>query len=162
MVVKNEATHWPTARRTIFGECGPHQIAAALRAHGQDVGIDDLYVWPINRHYDVTMPWDPTVVLNRYGIKSRWPFWFENSFLRNLKHALAMGRPVLITILSIQHNSCLHWISAWGYDETSDEFLCYDSQCETVIGNQGNVRYTSKQLVESLPWHGTFVVEILT
>src|SRR4051812_19153316 len=121
---------WPIARRK--GECGPHQLQAVLRVRGKEVTIEELYFTPYHRKVDWTVPWFVPAILRRYGVASRMRFWLQHSFAKNLRHSIENGRPTLIVINSTRGRGDLHWISAWGYDATTDEFLCYDSQAETA------------------------------
>jgi hypothetical protein len=151
---------WPRARN-LLGECGPHQMRAVIvHVHGREIDIEELYVSSLHRTRDYTFPWNVRALLARHGIRSRWLIWWRGSFIKHLKRSLAHGRPVLIVIRSIQGTGCLHWISAWGYDAATDEFLCYDSQVESATSPHGNVRYSPAQLLASLPWRGTSVIEI--
>lgn len=152
--------HWPQARN-ILAECGPYQLQAVLRTRGIHVPVEELYLLPSFRTRDWSLPWFMPAILRRYGIASRWRYWRLRSFKQSLINALSRGTPVLIVINSIQGTGCLHWISAWGYDEAAEEFLCYDSQAVSVTSPHGNIRYSPLQLLKSLPYRGSFVVELL-
>lgn len=151
--------YWPTARAK--GECGPHQIQAVLRTRDKEASIEELYFTDYHREVDWTLPWFVPAILRRHGIRSRMRFWLRRSFAKNLRKRMEAGTTVLIVINSILGRGDLHWISAWGYDAVTDEFLCYDSQAESAESPHGNTRYTGAQLTAALPGFGTFVIEIL-
>ena len=100
-------------------------------------------------------------ILRRYGIHARWHFWRHTPFKENALATLVRDCPVLFVISSIvKPGSGLHWISAWGYDDATDEFLCYDSKAPETRDASGNARYSTSLLLSRLPWWGTFALTI--
>lgn len=145
----------------LHNECGPYQLRAALNACGKDAPIADLYYSAAHGRRDWSLPWLMPGILARFGVAASWHFWSRRRFAERLKAALKRNEPVLFVIRSIRGLGRLHWISAWGYDESTDEFLCYDSQGPAASGSPaGNVRYGAKLLASRLPFKGTFALEI--
>lgn len=141
-------------------ECGPYQIRAILHSLEKDAEPHELYVSDKHRERDWTLPWHAARVFARYGLKARTHFWFRRLLKTHLLWALRRDRPVMFVIRSIHGNRGFHWISAWGYDDTTDEFLCYDSQAPASEGGHGNIRYTITTLKKTLPGFGTFAVVV--
>ena len=144
-------------------ECGAYQLRAVLNAFDKDASPKELYHSPSHRHRDWSLPWLMPRILAHHGIKAHLHFWLRGSFTRRILAALKREEPVLFVINSIiLPGGSLHWISAWGYDETTDEFLCYDSKAPASEGTHGNTRYRADLLTNHLPWWGTFVLTIKT
>lgn len=144
----------------VHNECGAYQLRAVLNAFGKDAPVEELYHSPAHRKWDWSLPWLMPNVLARYGIRARWHFWSRAVFRNRVVEMLARDMPILIVINSIRGNGRLHWISAWGYDSATDEFLCYDSQAPEVQGTPGNARYAADLITSQLPWQSTFALTI--
>jgi len=143
-------------------ECGAYQLRAVLNAFDKDASPEELYYSPSHRHRDWSLPWLMPRILRRYGVKARWHFWPRGSFTRRILAALNRDQPVLFVINSIiLPGGSLHWMSAWGYDPATDEFLCYDSKAPASEGTHGNTRYRADLLTNHLPWWGTFALTIV-
>jgi hypothetical protein len=143
-------------------ECGAYQLRAVLNAFGRDARPEELYWSDWMRRHDWSLPWFMTHILARYSTRSRWHFWLSGSFRKRMLAALEADMPVLFVIHSIRSSGRLHWVSAWGHDPATDEFLCYDSHAPMTEGEVGNMRYGADLLVSRLPWGGTFAVTIDT
>jgi len=141
-------------------ECGAYQLRAVLNAYGKDALPEELYYSAAHRKRDWSLPPLMLHILARYGIKARMHLWLRHSFKTRALTVLAHNQPVLFVIHSIRGTGCLHWISAWGYDEVTDEFLCYDSQAPESSGTPGNARYPARLLISHLSWWGTFALTI--
>lgn len=141
-------------------ECGPYQLRAALNSLGKDALPADLYFRPFDRKRDWSLPYFMPSVLRRFGVKARLHVWLARSFRAHVIAALKRDRPVLFVLNSILGNGRLHWMSIWGYDESTDEFLCYDSQAPEAEGTPGNARYSADLLRARLPWHATATLTI--
>ncbi len=143
-------------------ECGAYQLRAVLNAFSKDALPEELYHSRAHRRRDWSLPWLMPRILGRYNVKAHMRFWFRSSFKERVIAALTRDRPVLFVIHSIRGSGCLHWIGVWGYDETTDEFLCYDSQAPESRNTLGNARYPTPLLLPRLPWRGTFALIIET
>ncbi len=144
-------------------QCGAYQLQAALRAFGKDAPVEELYPSDFYRTRDWSLPWNMPRILDRFGIRANLSFWRGGRFGQKLAEAIEGDRPTLFVINSFQGDGCLHWISAWGHDESPEalEFLCYDSQLPTAHDTHGNARYEAPRLAEALPWRGTFAISII-
>ncbi len=160
LLVSRQPTLLPHAEH-IHNECGPYQLRAVLSAFGKDAPITDLYFNISQRKRDWSLPYFMPAVLRRFGIQARTRFWFAGSFKKRALDALRHDRSVLFVLHSIHGNHGLHWLSIWGYDKMTDEFLCYDSQAGRAEHAPGNARYSASLLARHFPWFGTFAVEIL-
>lgn len=161
VLVSRRPGHFRTAIN-FCNECGAYQLRAVLNAYGKDALPHELYWSDWMRRHDWSLPWLMPNVLARHGIASTWRFVPRPSLKRHVLAALARDRPVLLVIKSIiQPGEGLHWISVWGYDEATDEFLCYDSKAPEASGTPGNARYHADLLTTSLPRYGTFALTTL-
>ncbi len=145
----------------VHAQCGAYQLRAVLHACGAEAPVSELYYSPKHALRDWSLPWLMPRVLKRHDISARWHFWPRRRTLKaQLVSAIERDQPTLFVINSIRGGTgCLHWISAWGYDEATDEFICYDSQAPTTFGtHKGNTRYSSDLLTASLPWWGTYAL----
>lgn len=153
----------PSVFRTainLHNECGAYQLRAVLNAFGKDAPPEKLYWSDWMRRHDWSLPWLMPSILRRYGIRAHWHFWPRSSFKKHALATLSHDRPILFVIYSILGRGRLHWISAWGYDEATEEFLCYDSKATEASGTPGNIRYATPLLLSHLPWWGTFALTI--
>ena len=141
-------------------KCGAYQLRAVLNAFGKDASVEELYWSQIHHDRDWSLPPLMPSILQRYGVHARMRIWPHHSFKAHMLAMLAGDKPVLFVIHSIRGTGCLHWISVWGYDETTDEFLCYDSQAPESRESSGNTRYATSLLLSRLPWYGTFALVI--
>ena len=152
----------PTIFRTAANfhhECGAYQLRTVVNAFGRDALPHELYWSDWMRRHDWSLPWLMPVILRRYGIRAHWYFWSANSFKKRVFRALGGDQPVLFVIRSIINpGGGLHWISAWGYDEATDEFLCYASKAPEAADTIGNTRYHADLLTSALPWWGTYAL----
>ena len=161
ITVSPRPEHFRTATQ-FHNECGPYQLRAALNTFGKDALPEELYYSAAHRRRDWSIPWLMPGILRRYGVTARTHFWLAGSFKKRVLAMLKRDQPVLFVLHSIRGAGRLHWMSIWGYDETTDEFLCYDSQGPEASGTPGNVRYSASLLRSRLPWHGTFVLAKLS
>lgn len=146
--------------RDLSHECGPYQLRAALNMFGKDAEPEDLYYSHAHRQRDWSLPWLMPGILARHGIRASWRFWPRARFTERKLTMLALDRPVLYVVNSILGSGRLHWISSWGHDPATDEFLVYDSQAPEASGTHGNTRYSTELLLSRLPWRGTFALTI--
>ena len=166
IVVSKRPTLFRTAAH-FYNECGAYQLRAVLNAFGKDALPEELYWSDWMRRHDWSLPWLMPAILRRYGIHSCWHFWPRSSLKKRALAELAHDHPTLFVINSIvKPGGGLHWVSAWGYDEATDEFLCYDSKAPGASGSvglpaqAGNTRYSTDLLLSRLPWRGTFALTI--
>ncbi len=142
-------------------QCGAYQLRAVLHAFGAEAPVHKLYSSPLASRLDLSLPWLMPRVLTRHGIASELRYWGVGSFVSNLAGAIEADRPTLFIINSIRGRGSWHWISAWGHDPETSEFICYDSQAPTTFGTErGNTRYHTDQLTTALPWWGTYALTI--
>lgn len=163
VIVSHRPALWRRAR-DLRHECGAYQLRAVLNIVGKDADPAELYHSEWQRRHDWSLPWLMPGILARYGIKADWHFWPRSAFKARALAELARDCPCLFVINSIiKPGGGLHWISAWGYDHATDEFLCYDSKAPELrndSGVAGNARYLTSLLLSHLPWWGTFAVLI--
>lgn len=155
--------HPPLFRKAedIRHHCGAWQLKAVAAAFGHEADLSDFFHSPAHYRRDWSLPWLMPRVLERYGIRSRLGFWKRRAFADNLASALGADMPAVFLINSIHGTGRWHWISAWGHDETAEEFLCYDSQVQTAFGTErGNIRYAGAFLASRLPFRGTFAITV--
>ena len=70
-------------------------------------------------------------------------------------------RPTIFRTAANFHHECGAYqlrAVAWGYDEATDEFLCYDSKAPEAADTIGNTRYHADLLTSALPWWGTYAL----
>ena len=157
-------SHRPELFRTALNfhnECGAYQLRAVLNMFGRDAPPEEMYWSDWMRRRDWSLPPLMPSILARYDVRAHWHFWPRGSFARRILAALYRDEPILFVINSIvKPGGGLHWISVWGYDKATDEFLIYDSKAPEASGTPGNTRYAASLLHSHLPWFGTFVLSI--
>ena len=161
MILTSKSPDFFPEAENLHNECGAYQLQAAIRAFGTGVpDIGELYHSEKHRARDWSLPWNMPKILSKYGVLSKMGFWVRPSFSPNLAAHLRADKPSLFVVNSIQGKGDLHWVSAWGFDPSTSEFLVYDSQRPASSEPFGNARYHANLLERHLPFLGTFAVTI--
>ena len=165
MILTSKSPDFFPEAENFHNECGAYQLQAAIRAYSNKIPpvppVSELYHSDKDRERDWSLPWNMPKILERYGVLAKTGFWVAPSFTPNVIGNLRADKPSLFVVKSIQGLGRLHWMSAWGFDPSTSEFLVYDSQMPQSDARHGNTRYHANLLTRHLPWLGTFGVTIL-
>lgn len=155
--------------------CGGFQLKAVLSAFGKDTKPDlKSYLSIGTRITGFTLKQLQKAVIT-HGLETSPKYVTglpDNEKIKILKNCIDKNQPVILAIgYGYRENQGYskfkrmifgHWISIWGYDDESENFLIYDSLNKKTNENKlpaGNLVRSYKEILRD--WQGTFYFKLL-